>query len=159
MKKYMTVLEMTRFPIYMTISLIAGLTYVQGIMSGKLMMIMMSPIYVIAIYNILWFQNNNYTIVNKDILSIIPLTEKSKSKCCNFAILSNAFISALILTVILVCNHNNMGYFIILNFILIISVFYGSARLEMDSMRRTVFNIIAGLATSVIFIVEGAFML
>lgn len=159
MKKYITVLNLTRFPIYMTISILAGLVYVQGIMSGKLMMAIISPIYVIAIYNILWFQNIDYSIVNKDILDIVPLTEKSKSKCCNFAIISNAVISSAVLTAILAFNYNNMSYFIVLDFILILSVFYGSVKLDMDNMGRTLFNVAVGLATSVIFIVEAVVFL
>lgn len=159
LKKCMIVLKMTRFPIYMLISMAAGILYAQVIMSGKLMMIVMSPVYVIFMYYILWFQYSNYNIVHKDVFTIVPLTKKSRLKCYNFVIISNIVVQSTIITAILAADYNPMCYCIVPDFAIIISAFYGSTELKMDDTGRDVFYILIGLATSIIFILEGGIML
>lgn len=159
LKKCMTVLKMTRFPIYMLISMATGILYAQVIMSEKVMMIAMSPVYVIFMYYILWFQYSNYNIVHKDVFNIVPLTKKSRLKCYNFAIISNVVVQAAIITTILAVDYNPMCYCIVPDFVIIISAFYGSTKLKMDDTGRDVFYILIGLATSIIFILEGGVML
>lgn len=159
LRKNMAVLRMTGFHAYILISLAVNIIYAQMIISGKVMMIIMAPAYSIAIYYILGHQYSSYNVINKDVFNVVPLTVKSKLKYYNFAIISNVIVSAIVITLMLALDYNRICYCIIPDFAIIVSVFYGITGLKTSDTDRNVLYILMGIATSIIFILEGGILL